>query len=66
MEETRSKVTIDNLIKYLTMFMIIFVSVIVVTSILMNNINITGIVVGTSFIFLLVFLKWAIKESGME
>jgi len=66
MEEKKSKTTIDNLIKYITMFMILFVSIIVVRSILTGNIDIGGISVGTAFIFLLIFLKWMIKESGIE
>jgi len=66
MEDSKSRVTVDNLIKYLTMFMILFVSIIVVKSTLTGNIDIGGIGIGTAFIFLLIFLKWMIKESGIE
>lgn len=65
-EETKQKFGIDKLIKYLTMFMIIFVSIIVVISIFRGIYDTTGIAVGISFIFFLIFLKWIIKESGIE
>lgn len=66
MEESKSIVTIGNIIKYLTMFMILFVSIIVVISILTGKFDTVGISIGIGFIFFLIFLKWIIKESGID
>jgi len=68
MEEKNSskKLTVDNIIKYLTVFMILFVTLIVVTSILKRDYDLNGMVIGTAFIFLLLILKWLVKEIGIE
>lgn len=66
MTETDKKFLIDSLIKYLTMYMILFVSAIVVTHILIGKFDTGDILMGIGFIFFLVVLKWIIKESGIE
>lgn len=68
MEDKNSskKLTVDNIIKYLIVFMILFVTSIVVTSILKSDYDIYGMTTGTSFIFVLLILKWLVKEVGIE
>ena len=66
MEEIKRKIDINNILRYLIMFMIIFVSVIVVASILTKEFDTTGIIAGIIFILFLMTLKWLIREIGIE
>lgn len=66
MEEIKRKIDINNILRYLIMFMIIFVSVIVVASILTREFDTTGIIAGIIFILFLMTLKWLIREIGIE
>lgn len=66
MDEIKRKIDINNILRYLIMFMIIFVSVIVVASILTKEFDTTGIIAGIIFILFLMTLKWLIREIGIE
>lgn len=66
MEDIKRKLSIDNIIRYLIIFMTLFVSAIIVVSMLKKEFDAASIVIGMSFIFFLIFLKWIIKESGIE
>lgn len=63
MEDT--KTLIDTIIKYLIIFMILLVSVIVTYSMIKKEFDLMSISVGIIFIFILIFLKWVIKEIDM-
>lgn len=66
MVETGKKLDADNIIKYLIIFMILFVTGIVIMSILKSEYDYTGMIVGIAFIFVLLLLKWLVKEVGIE
>lgn len=66
MEETKRKLTISNIMRYLIIFMVIFVSLIVVVSIMRGEYDITGITVGLVFVFLLMIIKWSLEEMNIE
>lgn len=68
MEDKNSskKLTADNIIKCLIIFMILFVTYIMVMSILRRDYEFNDIFIGTSFIFVLLVLKWLVKEVGIE
>lgn len=68
MEDKNSskKLTADNIIKFLIIFMILFVTYIIVASILRSDYDYNGMIVGTIFIFVLLLLKWLVKEVGIE
>lgn len=61
MEEIKRRLSIDNILKYLIMFMILFLSFMVVTSIIKKEFYIDGVVIGIMFIFFLIFIKGLIK-----
>lgn len=62
MEDTKRGPIIDSIIKYLIIFMILLVSFIVTASIIKKEFDLLGITVGITFIFILIFIKWVIKE----
>lgn len=63
MEDIKRVPIIDSIIRYLTIFMILLVSFVVMYSIIMKDFDyIISIVVGIIFIFILIFIKWVIKE----
>lgn len=66
MEETKRKLTISNIMRYLIIFMVILVSLIVVVSMMRGVYDITGIIIGLTFIFVLMFLKWLLGEMNIE
>ena len=63
---SNKKLTTDNIMKYLIIIMILFVTSIVITSILKNDYDYDGMVTGMAFIFILPVLKWLVKEVGIE
>lgn len=65
MEDTKRGPIIDTIIKYLIIFMILLVSFIVMYSMIKKEFDLLGIAVGITFIFILIFLKWVIKEIEM-
>lgn len=65
MEVTKRRSVIDLILKILIMFMILFVSTIVMISIIYREFDMRGIIVGAAFIFFLIFLKWMIREIDM-
>jgi len=66
MEESQdSKLTIDNIMKFLTLSMILFLTVLVVISVITSKYDITGMVIVIMFIAALITLKWLMKEAGM-
>lgn len=65
-EETNRKLTVDNIIKCLIVFMILFVSVVVVISMIKGEFDFVSISVGIGFILFLICLRWTIKEAGIE
>jgi len=66
MDETKIKLTINNIIRHLIIFMIIFLSLIVVVSIMRGVYDFTGITIGLIFIFLLIILKWLLGEMNID
>lgn len=70
MEDKKRGSIIDSIIKYLIIFNILLVSFIVATfivatSIIKKEFDLLSITVGIVFIFMLIFLKWVIKEIEM-
>lgn len=65
MEDTKRKL-IDDIMKYLIIFMVLFVSLLVVVSIMREVYDLTGITIGLVFIFVLMFLKWLLGEMNIE
>ena len=66
MEDIKRGPVIESIIKYLIIFMILLVSFILMYSIIKKEFdNLIGITVGIIFIFILIFLKWVIKEIEM-
>ena len=57
------KLTVDSIMKFLTVFMILFLTYIVVAHITAGKYDIDDMVIVVSFIFLLLTLKWMIKEA---
>ncbi len=66
MEDTKRKLTISNIMRYLIIFMVIFVSLLVMVSIMRGEYDLTGIIVGLVFIFLLMIIKWSLEEMNIE
>ena len=64
-ESQDSKLTVDNIIKFLTLSMILFLTVLVVISVITSKYDITGMVIVMTFIAALITLKWLMKEAGM-
>lgn len=56
---------IDNMMKYLIIFMILLVSFKVVIAVINGKIDVMGIAIGIGFTLFLIALKWVIKEMGM-
>lgn len=66
MEDTKRKLTVSNIMRYLIIFMVLFVSLLVVVSMMRGVYDITGITVGLVFIFLLMIIKWSLEEMNIE
>lgn len=66
MEDIKKKLTISNIMRYLIIFMVLFVSLLVVVSIMRGEYDLTGITVGLVFIFLLMVIKWSLGEMNIE
>lgn len=66
MEDTKGKWTVSNIMRYLIIFMVLFVSLLVVVSMMRGVYDITGIIVGLVFIFLLMIIKWSLEEMNIE
>lgn len=66
MDETKRKLTISNIMRYLIIFMVMFVSLLVVVSIMRGEYDITGITVGLVFVFILMIIKWLLGEMNIE
>lgn len=62
MKDTKRGPIIDSIIKYLIIFMILPLSFIVTVSIIKKESDPMSIMVGIVFIFILIFIKWVIKE----
>ena len=65
MENTKRASIVDSIIKYLIIFMILLVSFIVMYSMIKKEFDLMGIAVGITFIFILILLKWVLKEIEM-
>lgn len=66
MDEPKRKLTISNIMRYLIIFMVLLVSFLVVTSMVRGIYDLTGLAIGISFIFLLIFIKWLLGEINID
>lgn len=65
-DEAKRKLTVHNIMRYLIIFMVLFVSLLVVVSMMRGVYDLTGIIIGIAFIFLLMFLKWLLGEINID
>lgn len=65
-DEAKRNLTVSNIMRYLIIFMVLFVSLLVVVSMMRGVYDLTGIIIGITFIFLLMFLKWLLGEINID
>lgn len=65
MENEKRGSIIDLILKILIIFMILFVSAIVVRSMIFGTFDMSIMIMGIMFIFFLIFIQWMIREIDL-